>query len=327
MLLACGCAPCWGTIRFGGVDVVHLHHLRHESDYRRVQELLSDNASDGSLGPYPTPADLDFRRYLEGQPEDTHQVVLWEDEAGRLIGFTWPSEDDSMIVSRHGFSEVEESMLVWSERHAIASGLHTCNVYAYTRDTRRVELVQRHFYRRTETYCWYGRRVLSDAIAVQPLPEGFVLRSLNLGDRSELDQRGLLHGLAASSTVTAAQYARMTLEARQYRNDLDLVVVGANGVLAAFSTAWYDERSRRGLIEPYGCSPLYRRHGLARALLTETLRRLQMLGARDVVIAHGDCDSEEEDASLQLNRSVGFEPFGRDYLWQHKLEEEARTRE
>jgi GNAT superfamily N-acetyltransferase len=299
--------------------MVHRHHLRNESDYRRVQELLSDNASDGSLGPYPTPADLDFRRYLEGQPKDANEIVLWEDEAGQLIGFTWPHEDDAMIVSHQGFSVVEESMLLWSEKHAIASGLVTCNVYSYTRDTRRMEVVRSHGYRRTETYCWYGRKVLNDAISVRPLPEGFVLRSLNVGDMPELEQRGLLHGLAANCTVTGAQYARMVIEARQYRNDLDLVAVAGNGVLTAFSTAWYDERSRRGLIEPYGCSPLYRRHGLARALLIESLRRLQMLGARDVVIAHGDCDSEEEDASLQLNRSVGFEPFGRDYLWQRSL--------
>jgi len=293
--------------------------LTNENDYQRVQRLLSENARNAGTGPYPTPGDLDFRRYLEGRPEDIMEIVLWEDEAERLLGFTWPSDDDALMVSLRGCSTIEEDMLLWNETHALEHGLATCSVYAYSRDASRIALLQEYGYVRTSTYCWYGRNVLTSTIPLLPAPEGFILRSIDTTVGVELEQRGLLHELAANRAVTSAQYARMTIEARQYRNSLDLVAAAPDGSLVAFSTGWYDEWSKRGLIEPYGSSPAFRRRGLGRALLMECLRRLQLLGAHDVVIAHGDCDSEEEDESLLLNRSVGFEPFGRDYLWQRSV--------
>jgi GNAT superfamily N-acetyltransferase len=49
--------------------------------------------------------------------------------------------------------------------------------------------------------------------------------------------------------------------------------------ISAFVTAWYDDVTRAAYLEPVGTVPEHQRRGLARAAITEGLRRLQRLGA------------------------------------------------
>ena len=64
-----------------------------------------------------------------------------------------------------------------------------------------------------------------------------------------------------------------------YRRDLDLVAVAPGGEIASFCTLWYDDVTRSAYIEPVATVPEHLRRGLARATITEGLRRLQRLGA------------------------------------------------
>ena len=50
------------------------------------------------------------------------------------------------------------------------------------------------------------------------------------------------------------------------------------GEMAAFCTAWYDDVTRTAYFEPVGTAPEHQRRGLGRAVLAETLRRLQRIG-------------------------------------------------
>lgn len=77
-----------------------------------------------------------------------------------------------------------------------------------------------------------------------------------------------------------------------YEPELDLVVEAQSGKLAAFCIAWLmdqpimvDGRSSRvGQIEPIGVHEENRRHGLAWAILAETVRRLRRMGAETVLV-------------------------------------------
>lgn len=58
------------------------------------------------------------------------------------------------------------------------------------------------------------------------------------------------------------------------------MAVAPDGAIAAFCTLWFDDVTRSAYFEPVATVPQHQRKGLARALLTEGLRRLQRMGAQ-----------------------------------------------
>jgi mycothiol synthase len=91
--------------------------------------------------------------------------------------------------------------------------------------------------------------------------------------------------IAAANRADPTWYRRVQ-EAPLYRRDLDLVAVAPDGAIAAFCTLWFDDPTRSVCIEPLATVPAHRRLGLARAVLTEGLRRAQRLGA-DLALVGG----------------------------------------
>jgi ribosomal protein S18 acetylase RimI-like enzyme len=65
---------------------------------------------------------------------------------------------------------------------------------------------------------------------------------------------------------------------------LDLVAIATSGEVAAFTTIWYDDVTRCGYFEPVGTKPEHHRRGLARALLSEGMRRLKEMGATRAIV-------------------------------------------
>jgi len=58
-----------------------------------------------------------------------------------------------------------------------------------------------------------------------------------------------------------------------------MVAVAPGGEIASICTLWYDDVTRTAYIEPVATVPEHLRRGLARATITEGLRRVQRLGA------------------------------------------------
>ena len=299
---------------------MQLRAYRDEHDYHRMLQLASENQADVHMSPYPTVGGLDFRRYLGNVPDSVNSIQSWEGRSGNLLGFSWPSADDPLVVCHHQHRELEEAMIEWTEQQLqleqAASDRPFCpSLYAYDRDGLRMDILRRRGYERTEVYVYCGIRYLASPVPSARLPAGYTLDSLRAGD---IAQRASLHALAAGgSTVTPGQYQLMMDCAPTYRQELDLACRAPDGEIAAFCTAWFDEKSRRGLFEPYGCRPEHRRRGLATAILSEGLKRLNSLGAVNVSVARGGCRSDDvnPDPALQLLAKIGFEPNGRDYLW------------
>ena len=72
---------------------------------------------------------------------------------------------------------------------------------------------------------------------------------------------------------------RNILFAPLYRRDLDLVAVAPDGSIAAFCAIWFDDVTRSAYFEPVATVPAHQRRGLAKALMSEGLQRLQRMGA------------------------------------------------
>ena len=131
----------------------------------------------------------------------------------------------------------------------------------------------------------------------EPIPdnspgEGYIIRAL--GDESELPSRSWASWRAFHADEPDDKYDsdlswyRNIQTAPLYRRDLDLVAIANTGNVAAFTTVWYDDVTRCGYFEPVGTVPEHQRHGLARSLLCEGMRRLRAMGAIQAMTIDGE---------------------------------------
>jgi len=94
-----------------------------------------------------------------------------------------------------------------------------------------------------------------------------------------------------------------TLQHPDYRPDLDLVVEAPDGRLVAFCICWFNESTLQGQLEPLGSHKDFRQFALGRVALSEGLRRLQSLGAQEILV---ETDNYRNTA-LRLYESFDFQ--------------------
>jgi mycothiol synthase len=125
------------------------------------------------------------------------------------------------------------------------------------------------------------RRDLDTPIPDVPVATGYTIRAL--GDKSELSARSWAswHGFHPGEPDEKYDGWEWYLNIQRcplYRRDLDLVAAYED-IIAAITTFWYDDVTRTVYIEPVATVPEHQRRGLARALISEGLKRAQRLGA------------------------------------------------
>ena len=155
-------------------------------------------------------------------------------------------------------------------------------------------------------------RPLDQPIDEVSVPEGFVIRPLD--GENELaawveafNQSFIDHWNHHDMTLDRRQHWMKSLD---YRPELDLVAVAPDGTLAAFSYCTIEAANnqrmgvRDGWIGDLGTRRGYRKRGLARALLAESLRRFKQAGMDTAKLG---VDAQNPNGALQLYESVGFQ--------------------
>lgn len=218
-------------------------------------------------------------------------ATLWESDE-RLVAFVMPDGgrgEAHMSVHPHLRSlELEEEMLTVAEERLARvqpDGSHKLAVWVPREDRLRREVVGRRGYAQSAWTEHQWRRDLSTPVEDAYVPKGYVIRSL--GDGLELLERCYASGLgfhdgdieAAVANRNDPAWYRNIQNAPLYRRDLDLVAVAPGGAIAAFCTIWFDDATRSAYFEPVATVPTYQRQGLARALMTTGLQRVQRMGA------------------------------------------------
>lgn len=142
--------------------------------------------------------------------------------------------------------------------------------------------------------CWLD---LADRPPVSPLAAGY-------GLRDRVGAAGTAHHLDRPERRHTDHRLR---QGSLYREDLDLFVVDADGVVAGFALFWFDPVTATAVIEPVRTADEHQRRGLSRHLLTVGLDRAARLGARRASIGY----EPGNPASGPLYRSLGFVPHRR----------------
>lgn len=139
------------------------------------------------------------------------------------------------------------------------------------------------------------------------LPDGFSLHSLE--DDLELQKihrvlwRGFNH--PGSPPDEGVEDRRKSMLAPNFRKDLTIVVVSADGNYVSYCGMWVVLENRIAYVEPVATDPDFRRMGLGKAAVMESVRRAAALGAEVAWVG----------SDLAFYHSIGFEKTYTTYPW------------
>jgi len=262
--------------------------------------------------------------------EELDNVGLWVDESGRLAGWAvmqTPFWTVDYVYRPQAGAVFHREILKWVDRRSRET-THThygqpawyVNAFADQTERRRV-LEQAGFTDQANAAAnaWskvWMERTGQQEVPSYPLPGGFSIRPL--AGENEVLAYVELHQAVFQTRNMTIEWRRRTLSHPDYIANVDIVVVAPDGRLVAFCIGWLSETTPGkiiGQIEPLGCRVDFRRYGLGRAALCETLWRLEQHGVESVYV---ETDSYR-NAAFRLYESVGFQVikdvavFGKDY--------------
>jgi mycothiol synthase len=244
---------------------------------------------------------------------------LWEDGDG-LAGFAMLEEPDGVLLQvRPGLSgrgSLEGEMLQWAARQTRVVWGEGAGDELWIRaveDPRLDALLRDLGFEREPDHALKMARGLDGTLPEVELLGGWTVREV--GGEDELFDRVEVHReVWHPSRVTFGAYRRLRA-APGYDPRLDLVAVAPDGTFGAYCICWLDAESRTGLFEPVGTRPAYRGRGLARAVVSEGLRRLRALGAESAFVTA----INGNEASAGLYASTGFDVVNTEHLYWKKL--------
>lgn len=244
---------------------------------------------------------------------------VWEDE-GRLVGFAFVqpscSEFNFVVGECARRAEVEAQVMAWAAaRFVEATSEQRRTAYFFTsareHDARRGALLGRHVFAPDGARFVCMRHPLEGFIHAPELPAGFTLRPL--AGEHELAEYTAAHRNAFWAENFGEEWHRRVLAAPFYTPELNLVVTAPDKTFAAFCFSWIEPRRAapsapvRTYLQTLGTRPRFRKLGLGRALLVESLRRFQRLGARE---GFGVADAANAEA-MRLYEAGGVRPLHR----------------
>ena len=271
-------------------------------------------------------------RYADPSFEVDQDLRLWRNPAGELVAIAelWRQPPDTEFVSHLEFfihpqartTQLAETILAWAEQQVLRWGSQLSVpivLHAGCRDSlvQRRQLLEQLGFESVRAF-WRLRRSLTE-----PIPQADATCDWRLGSVWQLrtvvptdaekwvetfNQTFIDHW--NHSPLTVAEFTHWCNRA-QYTAHLNLVIETNDGQLAAFTYSEInpERNARLGIQEGHVCllgtRRGYRRLGLGRTLLLESLHRLQQLGMTTASIG---VDAQNPSGAVKLYQSVGFEP-------------------
>lgn len=222
-------------------------------------------------------------------------IFLWETKSGEIAAVLNPEGRGQAFLQVHPefrTPELDEEMIALAEEKLSVTkkeGQRVLQIFVDSQDTTRQQILTQHGFNRVEeagNQEYQHRRSLDEALPEVPQIAGYTIRPM--GDGLELLERCYASGLGfheddiniARDNRDHPEWYHGIQSAPLYRRDLDIVAVAADGSVASFCTAWFDDVSRTAYLEPVATVPAHRKHGLGKAVILEALRRLKKMGCK-----------------------------------------------
>jgi ribosomal protein S18 acetylase RimI-like enzyme len=241
-------------------------------------------------------------------------VFLWETPDEQIAAVLHPEHTGVVFMQVDPdlrTRDLEEQMVEVAEEHLMAikeDGSRKLYLSADQHDQLRHEILSEHGFVKFEhpkAQERQRRRSLESPIAEVTLADGYTIRAMH---PDEIPARGLAAWRTTrtdepENELHGWKWLLKVYQAPLYRRDLDIVAVTPDGEIGSFCTLWYDDFTRSGYFEPVGTAMAHQRKGLAKAVMTEALRRIQRMGADMAFV------SSYTPPAHALYESMGFNEF------------------
>ena len=279
---------------------------RHSEDFEAVMGFLRETyVETGSLQNWLPPR---FENSANGNEADTR---IWKTRSGRIVGALTPEEKLRFFIQVHpNHTHLYTEIISWIDGHYAEDG--RLAIITLEGDPERENTLRRHGFEKGKVYGVLRLRDVNASIPIYRLPDGFTIRSVDSGDFDELARAVRIvfgHGEWFNGDVVKEISC-----ASFYHDSLDLVAVDSRDEIAAFCTFRLDEPSGIVELEPMGTLPRYHGLGLAKALLCEGFKRLNVYGPTLLYIG-GAADTP---AANRLYEATGFTTRRNYYFWSKK---------
>lgn len=280
-------------------------------DFEKIQGILIAGRAAHHGSYYVHVGDVNWWLFYPDQSaEFARRIFVWE-VGEEVLGWCLLTPADNFLdvfvhPRWHGTPEAE-AMFIWAEDQLTtqvkaAGGTAINTMWIFEDDVeRRAFLEQRGFTVTARDY--FFTRALTDEIPALRLPEGYHLRPTSGEDEYEERARAS-YGAFQSKWEWGAYLQRRLgfMRSPFYEREHDVVVAAPDQRIASFCIFWLDAVNRVGHFEPVGTHPDFQRRGCGKALMFESLRRLQALGMTSATV----CTNDGNEAAVRLYQSVGF---------------------
>jgi GNAT superfamily N-acetyltransferase len=294
---------------------IPIRSYNHEQDFERVSQFLIESYRPGDVVSPWLQARWEYMHYHPFILKlDRTKIGLVEDR-GKVVGVcTFESNQGEIYPLVHpDYRELRFQLVEYAEQTNF-SGISRSTgrlfrvVYIEEFDRELEEFVKERGFEKWAHFDSYSSMLsLEKPIPECTLPEGFRLQSL--ADENDLEKvnrvmwRGFDHpGPPPEEELEGRAFMQ---SAPNFRKDLTIVAVAPDGNYASFSGMWHIKANKVAYVEPVATDPDYRRMGLGKAAVLESIRRAAAEGA---VVAWVGAD-------LEFYLAMGFEKKCRSFPW------------
>ncbi len=285
-----------------------------EHDLQQMQDMLMEGRHCTDDWHYAHVGELLFAFFMVAchlNPKE--HIRLWHDD-GKLVGYAIVGEDpafDFQVLPQYEWCGIEAEAISWAEALLVELRQHNvqrwggrCVSGARQDNVERIAFLEKHGFQVGGAFSEVNLlRSLDEPIPEIMVPAGHQVRAI--ADAGEISNRADAQREVWSpwsvGDVTDDNYAYL-MRLPGYHRELDVVTIAPDGVIAAYVNGWIDTQNKIGDFGPVGARLAYRRQGLTRAVLLESLRRMKAHGMNRVCVSTGVSNT----LAIRLYQSVGF---------------------
>jgi GNAT superfamily N-acetyltransferase len=289
-------------------------NYQDECDLRDIMDMLMVGRRSTNDWHYPHIGEFLWNYFMVLIHLDPcEHMRVWHDQNGRLVAYAMLGEDpafDWQVLPEYEWSGIEDEALGWAETFLADlrqqdARLWGVDLVAGGRqdDLLRLAFLAEHGFVYRGTFAEVNMlRSLEEPIPKLTIPAGYQVRELKveeLADRAAVEREVWQPWTVGN--VSDEDYLRLT-RLPGYVGDLDVVSLTPDGVIASQVNNWIDPLNHIGDQGPVGAREQYRRQGLTRLALLESLRRMKAYGMERVCISTGISNTPARN----LYESIGF---------------------